>query len=113
MNSLDPDFADLLLDWKVRCPNSEGNWVFPNPNTLTLYHSAPIQQDYIRAAGRRAKVGTLAGIPSPYRRPLHDEVGTPIGVQQNLMRHAHVSTTMDVYGNAQMNSKRIANTKVV
>jgi hypothetical protein len=29
------------------------------------------------------------------------------------MRHAQVSTTMDVYGNALMESKREANSKVV
>jgi len=28
------------------------------------------------------------------------------------MRHAQVSTTMNTYGNAQMNSNRTANTKV-
>jgi len=30
-------------------------------------------------------------------------------VQQKLMRHAHISTTMDVYGNALMDLKRDAN----
>jgi hypothetical protein len=29
------------------------------------------------------------------------------------MRHAQVATTMNTYGNAQMESKRTANTKVV
>jgi hypothetical protein len=29
------------------------------------------------------------------------------------MRHAHVSTTMNVYGNALMESKREANSKIV
>jgi AmmeMemoRadiSam system protein B len=36
-----------------------------------------------------------------------------IGVQQKLMRHAGIGTTMDVYGNALMKSKRDANSKVV
>jgi hypothetical protein len=42
-----------------------------------------------------------------------DATGAPIGVQQKLMRHAHVSTTMNVYGNALMESKREANSKIV
>ena len=42
-----------------------------------------------------------------------DDVGAPVGVQQKLMRHAQVATTMNTYGNAQMKSKRMANTKVV
>jgi integrase len=42
-----------------------------------------------------------------------DDTGAPIGVQQKLMRHAQVSTTMNVYGNALMTAKREANSKVV
>lgn len=38
-------------------------------------------------------------------RPLH-----PLGVQQKLLRHAHIGTTMK-YGNALMESKRDANGK--
>jgi integrase len=38
-----------------------------------------------------------------------DETGAPVGVQQKLMRHAHVSTTMDQYGNASALAKRKAN----
>jgi integrase len=42
-----------------------------------------------------------------------DETGAPVGVQQKLMRHAHISTTMDQYGNASMLAKRKANRPVV
>jgi integrase len=42
-----------------------------------------------------------------------DDTGAPVGVQQKLMRHAQISTTMNVYGNALMEAKREANTKVV
>ena len=44
-------------------------------------------------------------------RSLSDDAGAPVGVQQKLMRHAQVSTTMNTYGNAQTNSKRQANTR--
>jgi integrase len=111
---LDSDFASLMLDWKNRCPASENGWVFPNDSGM-LYHASPICQDYIRAAGRKAKLGKDIGWHSfrhAYRSFL-DVAGAPVGVQQKLMRHAQVSTTMNTYGNAQMNSKRTANTKVV
>ena len=49
----------------------------------------------------------------PAHRSFLDVTGAPIGVQQKLMRHAQVSTTMDVYRNALMESKRQANSKVV
>jgi integrase len=42
-----------------------------------------------------------------------DATGAPLGVQQKLMRHAQISTTMNVYGNALMDSKRDANSRVV
>jgi integrase len=34
-------------------------------------------------------------------------------VQQKLMRHSNVSTTMNVYGNATLRAKQEANSKVV
>jgi integrase len=46
-------------------------------------------------------------------RSLLDETGAPIGVQQKLMRHSNVSTTMNVYGNATLRAKQQANSKVV
>ncbi len=46
-------------------------------------------------------------------RSLLDATEAPFGVQQKLMRHAQVATTMDVYGNALMESKPAANSKVV
>jgi integrase len=111
---LDPDFAAVLLNWKVQCRQTPGDWVFPSPITDRCFHASPIQQDYIRPAGR--KLG-LEGVGwhtfrHTYRAWL-DDTGAPIGVQQKLMRHAQVSTTMNTYGNALMKSKRAANSKVV
>jgi integrase len=112
---LDSAFAEVMLAWQKRCPNSEGNWVFPNPNTRRLFHASPIQQDYIRAAGRNAKQGKDIDWDTfrhTYRSFL-DDAGAPVGVQQKLMRHAQVATTMNTYGNAQIRSKRTASAKVV
>jgi integrase len=112
---LDSAFAAVMLKWQERCSSSEENWVFPNPNTGNPYHASPIGQDYIRAAGRKVKLGKDIGwhtFRHVYRSFL-DDAGAPVGVQQKLMRHAQVSTTMNTYGNAQMQSKRTANTKVV
>jgi hypothetical protein len=115
------------------------------------FHTAPVQQDYIRPAGcclvECPKCGAGEGVwcltdgPTPNgKRPLlheerwkaagkyssvgwhtfrHtyrswlDDTGAPVGVQQKLMRHAQISTTMNVYGNALMDAKREANSKVV
>jgi integrase len=111
---LDPDLATVLLNWKRLCSESEENWIFPSAVTGRCYHASPIQQDYIRPAGRKLGLGDIGWhtFRHTYRSWL-DLVGTPIGVQQKLMRHAQIATTMNVYGNAMMESKREANSKVV
>jgi len=117
---LDPDFATHLLEWNRHWPVSPGNWIFANPVTGSPYYASEIQKDHLKPAGR--KIGLqVNGQPvnlgwHTFRhtyRSLLDATGAPIGVQQKLMRHAQVSTTMDVYGNALMESKREANSKVV
>jgi integrase len=42
-----------------------------------------------------------------------DETGAPIGVQQKLMRHSNVATTMNIYGSSSLRAKQKANSKVV
>ncbi len=161
---LDPEFATVLLAWKIesteqarkipigeKSPSLGAELVFPSSATRRHFHTAPIQQDYIRPAGcclvewpkcgAEAGIWCLTGSPTPNgkRLPLHrerweaagkyasvgwhtfrhtyrlwlDDTGAPVGVQQKLMRHAQVSTTMNVYGNALMGAKREANSKVV
>lgn len=40
-------------------------------------------------------------------------VKAPMEVQQNLMRHADIRTTMNIYGETPMQIRREANSKVV
>jgi len=42
-----------------------------------------------------------------------DSVGTPVGVQQRLMRHADIRTTMNIYGDAVTPDMREAHGKIV
>ena len=42
-----------------------------------------------------------------------DAVGTPIAVQQKLMRHADIRTTMNVYGDVVTDEMQQAHAKVV
>ena len=108
---LDPAFAQTLLDLKG--DKSEG-LVFPSHITGGCYYAGVIQQQILTPAGE--KVG-LSGIGwHTFRhtyRSLLDETGAPVGVQQKLMRHSNVATTMNVYGNASLRSKQQANSKVV
>lgn len=111
---LDSDFADRLRGWKQQCPPSSEGWIFPSPVTGRPYEPGSIQQKVIRVAGKKLGLRNVGWhtLRHTYRAFL-DASGAPVGVQQKLMRHAQVSTTMNVYGNAIMDSKREANTKVV
>lgn len=66
---------------------------------------------------RRMRLGLLFPIFSTAvlngYRSLLDETGASVGVQQKLMRHSNVATTMNVYGNATLRAKQQANSKVV
>ena len=111
---LDPDFANVLLEWKTKCRTTIGDWVFPSPITDRCYHASPIQQDYIRPTAEQLGLAVVGWhtFRHTYRAWL-DAVGAPIGVQQKLMRHAHPSTTGIYGGSLLMRSKREANSKVV
>jgi integrase len=112
---LDPDVATILLEWKRLCPATTGDWIFPSPRTNKPYDSSSLPKKVLRPAAQRAKIHGSIGwhaLRHSYRAWL-DETGAPLGVQQKLMRHANISTTMNVYGGAFMEAKRKANTSVV
>jgi integrase len=112
---LDPDVATILLEWKRLCPATTGDWIFPSPRTNKPYDSSSLRKKVLRPAAQRAKIHGSIGwhaLRHSYRAWL-DETGAPLGVQQKLMRHANISTTMNVYGGAFMEAKRKANTSVV
>ena len=110
---LDSAFATQLLEWKMQCPDSAENWVFPNPGTSQPYYASEIQKDYLKPAGRSLGLQSK-GVPvalgwHTFRhtyRSLLDATGAPIGVQQKLMRHAQVATTMEHGQITDKNEKR-------
>jgi integrase len=108
---LDPAFASVLQDWRG---NKTEGLVFPSPLTGRPFYAGIIQRQILRPKG--AEIGILGLGWHTFRhtyRSLLDETGAPIGVQQKLMRHSNVSTTMNVYGNSTLRAKQQANSKVV
>jgi integrase len=107
--------AALLRHREGNCyPTPEG-WVFASPRTGRPFHQDPIQQDYLRPAGQLAGgEGSLGWhtFRHSYRSWL-DEIGAAMSVQKELMRHASIQTTMNIYGRAMTDTKRQANSKVV
>ena len=112
---LDPLLAARLLEHRERCfPTAEG-WLFPNPATGKPYHQGQAQKTHLKkaavAAGIQGKIGWHT-FRHGYRSFLGSTNAT-VGVQQELMRHASITTTMDTYGRAMSDEKRKAHSSVV
>jgi integrase len=108
---LDPAFARVLLDWKG---NKTEGLVFPSHVTGGCYYAGIIQRQILKPKGELVGIRGLGWHTFRHTyRSLLDETGAPIGVQQKLMRHSNVSTTMDVYGNSTLKAKQKANSQVV
>jgi integrase len=111
---LEKSFIAVLKKWQEICAKTEQQWVFPSPATGRPYHADSIRADYLVPVGLKLGLGRIGfhTFRHTYRAWL-DETGAPMGVQQKLMRHAHISTTMDQYGNASAIAKRKANRPIV
>jgi integrase len=108
---LDPAFAGLLL---ARLQGQQQGLVFPSHVTGRSYHAGILQQKILRPKGEEIGISKLGWHTFRHTyRSLLDEAGAPVGVQQKLMRHSNVATTMNVYGNSTLRAKQDANSKVV
>ena len=112
---LDPAVAEILRKCHQKTPfKSLGDWVFASPFKAG---SAPwypwvcnrfISPPQAFVAVSEASDGTRSVTPfGPC------STGAPMKVQQELMRHSDIRTTMNVYGKAMDESKRTAHGKVV
>lgn len=113
---LDPWLAAEMVDWRKAHPGSDEDWVFPSRVTGGPLHQDSIRKRHLIPAGKAAGLERPLGwhtFRHSYRRWL-DEAGTPVGIIKELMRHAHISTTMDVYGVGRLTpAKRRANAAIV
>ena len=112
---LDPALVETLMQHKGRSFSTPEGWLFANPVTGKPYHQEQIQKKHIRTASIAAKIGGDIGwhtFRHSYRSWL-DETGAPLTVQKELMRHASIQTTMNIYGKAMTDTKRQAHRKVV
>ncbi len=113
---MDPQLAELMLAWYRATPfAAPENWVWASPhrNGRQPYCYTKLYEE-IGEAAKKAGVGQVSWhtIRHTYRSWL-DETGAPMTVQQNLMRHADIRTTMNVYGDAIPETLREAHGKVV
>jgi integrase len=95
--------------------SGDNDWVFASPVKLgRLPVSYPWVWKTFQRAGTRAGIGKLGThlLRHSYRSWL-DAVGTAIAVQQKLMRHSDIRTTLNVYGDVVTDEMAQAHSKVV
>jgi integrase len=114
--SVNADLLEVLKTWKQRTQfSSNEDWIFASPAQLgRLPLSYPNVWLKFQQAALKAGIGKLGthSMRHSYRSWL-DAVGTPIAVQQKLMRHSDIRTTLNVYGDIVTDEMAQAHTKVV
>jgi len=113
--TLAPEILAVLKTWKTSTQfGSADDWVFASPSQLgRLPWSYPWTWKKFQDAAVAAGLETFGihTLRHSYRSWL-DAVGTPIAVQQKLMRHADIRTTMNVYGTVVTDEMATASGKV-
>jgi integrase len=114
--NIDPAMLQVLKGWRQETQfSADSDWVFASPLKLgRLPWSYPWVWRVFTKAARDADIGALGThtMRHSYRSWL-DAVGTPMAVQQKLMRHASITTTMNIYGDVVTDEMAQAHSKVV
>jgi integrase len=111
---IDPELARSLLDLSKRSFYSgPQDWVFAGDSGRPRSQENILRR-HLKPAAERAGIGKIGWhtFRHTYSTMLRS-CGTDIKVQQELLRHANIQTTMNVYTQAVSDQKRAANSKVV
>jgi integrase len=110
------ELLEVLGQWKQTTQfSAPDDWMFASPVKLGRQPLSYTHVWYtLEGAAKKAGVGHVSSHTFRHtHRTWLDSVGTPVGVQQKLMRHADIRTTMNIYGDAATADMREAHEKVV
>ncbi len=114
--SIAQELLEVLKAWKLSSQfTGDGDWLFASPVQLgRLPWSYPHILRVFHNAANKAGIGIVAthALRHSYRSWL-DAVGTTVAVQQKLMRHSDIRTTMNIYGDVVTDEMLVAHRKVV
>jgi integrase len=113
--SIDAEMLEVLKLWEQTTQFSASeDWVFASPAKLGRqpWSYDQVWRNFLWAASAAGigKLGTHS-MRHTYRAWL-DAVGAPIAVQQKLIRHSGIRTTMNIYGDVVTDEMNIASGKV-
>lgn len=117
---IDPALAEVLLDWRRKSQFvGDSDWAFASPFKCGRQPYFPTaMRRKVHAAARKSGLEDLLKneptkiLRNSYRAWL-GETDAPAATIKDLMRHADIRTTFNVYGNGLEEPMRKANSKVV
>jgi integrase len=110
------ELLEVLKVWKQTTQFSgQDDWMFASAVKLGRLPLCYTHVWYaLDNAATKAGIGHVSSHTFRHtHRTWLDSVGTPVGVQQRLMRHSDIRTTMNLYGQAMTEDMRQAHEKVV
>ena len=109
------DLAGILRAFMKSNPPVNG-WLFGNAVTGRPFWRGSLQRDHLVPAGKRLGIPNLGwhGFRHAYRA-LQAELELPLEVQQHLMRHTRITTTMEYGKNSPYRKRKLkaANARIV
>jgi integrase len=111
---MDRDLAMILRRHRERTKEVDPEWIFANPQTGNAHWPDKIRENHLIPAEIAAGIGrvgwhTFRHSYSTLLRALRVD----LKVQQELLRHADIRTTMNIYTQAMPDAMRRANSRVV
>ena len=110
------DLLNMLAAWKQTTQfSAPEDFIFASPFQLgRLPYSYRCVWERLDIASQAAGLGHISthSFRHSYRMWI-DAIGTPVGVQQKLMRHSDIRTTMNIYGDADTADMRQARGRIV
>ena len=113
---VDPALDKIVREHRRRLPArlQLSEWVFPSKRTGMPPHPWSAQRRWLLRAGEKVGVGRIGWHTFRHTySTLLNEYGADVKVQQELLRHADIRTTMNIYTRAVPERLRKANRKVV
>lgn len=111
---MDRDLATILRQHRERTKAIDSEWIFSNPETGNPYWPSKIRENHLVPAGIAAGIGRVGWHTFRHTYScLLREHEVDLKVQQALLRHADIRTTMNIYTQAIPKAVREANRRVV
>lgn len=113
---IDASLLEVFKRWRQTTQFAdEADWIFASPMQLgRLPYTDSGFWRVLNDASTEAGIGRIGTHTFRHTfRSWLDAVGTAIAVQQKMMRHADIGTTMNIYGDVVTDEMALAHTKVV